>query len=184
MGPKSVSYIAIIVSLLFTGCQPPKQDLLKMGSSFSDSKTVYQLDSSTGGQVAKSMNLLFTCTLENSTSEKMTELGYYREAINSKTQYSYLEVREVTAGDHHFSGLKQKVLLVIDNLSLSNLNIISLIVAKESRLVGTQMAITALPQVGNVFLEFNRETGMGLFTALGTNGAVQNMKCKAIRIPQ
>jgi hypothetical protein len=153
-----------------------------MGSSFSDSKIVYQLDSATGGQVAKNMSLQFTCPLEGSTSEKLTEVGYYPEAIISKAKNSYLEVREVTASENPFSGLKQNVLRVVDNLSLSNLNIIALLVSKETHLAGSQVTFKTLPQIGSVFLEFNRETGMGLFTLLGANGTAQNMTCKSIRI--
>lgn len=180
---KLLLFATLIASMLSVGCQPPKQDLTKMGSSFADNKIVYQLDSTTGGQVAKSMYLQFTCTLEGSNSDKRTELGYYRELVNSKTQNSYLEVREVEAGESKFSGLKEKTLLAIDNLGLSNLNVISLFISKESRLVGSQMALTTLGQPGSVFLEFNRSTGLGIFTALGTNGTVQNMNCKSIRIP-
>ncbi len=174
--------LATLLVIFLIGCQPHNKDLSASDSTFRDIKTVYQIDSS-GTQIAQQMYITFTCLLEGSTNSKRTELGYYQEPSSSKTRNSYFELREVNSDPNKDSNYSIKELLIADNLALSNLSVISLVVAKESKLLGSQVSVTTLPQLGGIFLEYSRQSGLGLFSAMSASGTPANMKCKSIRVP-
>lgn len=174
--------LGTLLGIFLQGCQPHKNNLSTSSTTFRDTRTVYQIDSS-GVQVAREMYLTFTCLLDGSTDSKRTEIGFYQEPLSAKSANSYLELREATYGSEKTSGFTIKELLIVDNLNLSNLSVVSLLVGKESKLLGTQMSVTSLPQMGGVFLEFSRQTGIGLFSAMSASGTPANMKCKSVRVP-
>ena len=175
-------HFGILLTIFLMGCQPAKKEIPTTSQSFNDQTTVYLQDAN-GIQISRKMYLNFSCILEGATTTKRTELGYYLEPLDSITQNSYLELREVSLDSETNSTYSFKELLIVNNLALSNLSIISLLVAKDSNIVGTQTSVTTLPQVGQLFLEFNKQTGLGLFHAMSANAIPANMKCTTIRVP-
>jgi hypothetical protein len=170
----------ILFILALGGCQPHKKETSLSSRSFRDEITTYHLDS-TGSQVAHKMSLTFVCVQVPASDSKRVELGYYLGTDDSKNYYSHFEAREVLTGNENRTTYKD--LLIVEDLALSNLSQISLIVARESRILGTQMSITTLAAPGVPFLEYNRQTGVGVFSAIGEAETNSSLKCTNIRVP-